>query len=279
MKIAATISEMRTLRKELPEPVGFVPTMGYLHDGHISLVRAAKEHGCASVVVSIFVNPSQFGPSEDLDKYPRDLERDKELLTEAGVDLLFLPTSEMMYPQGYQTWVTVEEVSQPLEGSMRPGHFRGVATVVAKLFNIVQPQKSFFGQKDAQQVAVLQRMVKDLDFPLEMVVCPTRREEDGLAMSSRNTYLTPEQRQKAVVLDRSLMAAKSAYEKGERDATRLRQTVLDVLHAEPLAEVQYVSVADAESLLELEGNTDKRLLISMAVYFGKTRLIDNLLLP
>jgi len=279
MKIAATISEMRTLRKELPEPVGFVPTMGYLHDGHISLVRAAKEHGCASVVVSIFVNPSQFGPSEDLDKYPRDLERDKELLTEAGVDLLFLPTSEMMYPQGYQTWVTVEEVSQPLEGSMRPGHFRGVATVVAKLFNIVQPQKSFFGQKDAQQVAVLQRMVKDLDFPLDVVVCPTRREEDGLAMSSRNTYLTPEQRQKAVVLHRSLMAAKSAYEKEERDATRLRQTVLDVLHAEPLAEVQYVSVADAESLLELEGNTDKRLLISMAVYFGKTRLIDNLLLP
>ncbi len=279
MKITATISEMRTLRKELPEPVGFVPTMGYLHDGHISLVRAAKEHGCASVVVSIFVNPSQFGPSEDLDKYPRDLERDKELLTEAGVDLLFLPTSEMMYPQGYQTWVTVEEVSQPLEGSMRPGHFRGVATVVAKLFNIVQPQKSFFGQKDAQQVAVLQRMVKDLDFPLDVVVCPTRREEDGLAMSSRNTYLTPEQRQKAVVLHRSLMAAKSAYEKGERDATRLRQTVLDVLHAEPLAEVQYVSVADAESLLELEGNTDKRLLISMAVYFGKTRLIDNLLLP
>ncbi len=279
MKITATISEMRTLRKELPEPVGFVPTMGYLHDGHISLVRAAKEHGCASVVVSIFVNPSQFGPSEDLDKYPRDLERDKELLTEAGVDLLFLPTSEMMYPQGYQTWVTVEEVSQPLEGSMRPGHFRGVATVVAKLFNIVQPQKSFFGQKDAQQVAVLQRMVKDLDFPLDVVVCPTRREEDGLAMSSRNTYLTPEQRQKAVVLHRSLMAAKSAYEKEERDATRLRQTVLDVLHAEPLAEVQYVSVADAESLLELEGNTDKRLLISMAVYFGKTRLIDNLLLP
>ena len=279
MKIAATISEMRTLRKELPEPVGFVPTMGYLHDGHISLVRAAKEHGCASVVVSIFVNPSQFGPSEDLDKYPRDLERDKELLTAAGVDLLFLPTSEMMYPQGYQTWVTVEEVSQPLEGSMRPGHFRGVATVVAKLFNIVQPQQSFFGQKDAQQVAVLQRMVKDLDFPLEMVICPTRREDDGLAMSSRNTYLTPEQRQKAVVLHRSLMAAKSAYEKGERDATRLRQTVLDVLHAEPLAEVQYVSVADVERLQELEGITDKRLLISMAVYFGKTRLIDNILLP
>jgi pantoate--beta-alanine ligase len=279
MKIAATISEMRTLRKELPEPVGFVPTMGYLHDGHISLVRAAKEHGCASVVVSIFVNPSQFGPSEDLDKYPRDLERDKELLTAAGVDLLFLPTSDMMYPQGYQTWVTVEEVSQPLEGSMRPGHFRGVATVVAKLFNIVQPQQSFFGQKDAQQAAVLQRMVRDLNFPLEMVICPTRREDDGLAMSSRNTYLTPEQRQKAVVLNRSLMTAKSAYEKGERDATRLRQAVLDVLQAEPLADVQYVSVADAESLQELEGNTDRKLLISMAVYFGKTRLIDNLLLP
>jgi pantoate--beta-alanine ligase len=279
MKIAATISEMRTLRKELPEPVGFVPTMGYLHDGHISLVRAAKEHGCASVVVSIFVNPSQFGPSEDLDKYPRDLERDKELLTAAGVDLLFLPTSDMMYPQGYQTWVTVEEVSQPLEGSMRPGHFRGVATVVAKLFNIVQPQQSFFGQKDAQQAAVLQRMVRDLNFPLEMVICPTRREDDGLAMSSRNTYLTPEQRQKAVVLNRSLMTAKSAYEKGERDATRLRQAVLDVLQAEPLADVQYVSVADAESLQELEGRSDRRLLISMAVYFGKTRLIDNLLLP
>lgn len=279
MKVAATISEMRMLRKDLPEPVGFVPTMGYLHDGHISLVRAAKQHGCASVVASIFVNPSQFGPTEDLDKYPRNLERDKELLTKAGVDLLFLPTNEMMYPQGYQTWVTVEEVSKPLEGSMRPGHFRGVATVVAKLFNIVQPQKAFFGQKDAQQVAVLQRMVRDLDFPLDMVICPTQREEDGLDMSSRNTYLTPEQRQKAVALHHSLMSAKAAYEQGERDATRLRQIVLDVLHAEPLAEVQYVSVADAESLQELEGRSERRLLISMAVYFGKTRLIDNILLP
>ncbi|HWQ46929.1 MAG TPA: pantoate--beta-alanine ligase [Longilinea sp.] len=279
MKTASTILEFRALRKELPEPVGFVPTMGYLHDGHISLVRAAKEQGCASVVVSIFVNPTQFGPAEDLAKYPRNPEGDLALLQAAGVDLVFFPTPEIMYPKGYQTWVTVEEVSQPLEGSMRPGHFRGVATVVAKLFNIVQPQKAFFGQKDAQQSAVLQRMVKDLDFPLEMVVCPTRREADGLAMSSRNTYLTPEQRQKAVVLHRSLTTAQKAYQQGEHDATRLRQIVLDILHTEPLAEVQYVSVANAESLLEVEGVTDTRLLISMAVYFGKTRLIDNILLP
>jgi len=249
--------------------------MGYLHEGHLSLIRRAREE-CDHVVVSIFVNPTQFGPKEDLAKYPRDLERDSRLI-EPYTDLLWTPTAEIMYPQGYQTWVEVEAMTLPLEGAMRPGHFRGVTTVVAKLFNVVQPHKAYFGQKDAQQAAVIRQMVRDLNFPIEIVVCPIVREADGLAMSSRNVYLDPGQRKAATVLYRSLSAAKEAYENGENNADQLRQVMKDVLASEPLAQMQYVSCADYETLEELE-IVNRKALLSMAVYFGKTRLIDNFVL-
>ncbi len=276
MKTVITFAELRAARNRMPGPVGLVPTMGYLHQGHLSLVQRARQE-CASVVVSIFVNPTQFGPQEDLATYPRDLPRDLAMLSEIGVDLVWTPSSEEMYPQGYQTWITVEEVTRPLEGEARPAHFRGVATVVAKLFNAVGPDKAYFGQKDAQQVVVIRRMAQDLNFPLEVVVCPTLREADGLAMSSRNVRLNPDERQAAVVLSRALQSARAAYETGERDAACLRQAMLDTQAREPLARPQYVSCADADSLQELtwvKGPT----LLSMAVYFGKTRLIDNIVL-
>jgi|SRR3990172_5980073 len=276
MMIVSTLDELRSARSILEGPVGLVPTMGYLHEGHLSLVRRATEE-CTSVVVSIFVNPTQFGPSEDLAAYPRDMERDLRLLEPLGVDLVWAPTPEIMYPSGYQTWVQVEALTGPLEGAMRPGHFRGVITVVAKLFNSVQPAKAYFGQKDAQQAAVIRRMTRDLNFPLEVVVCPTMRESDGLAMSSRNAYLNPEQRKAATVLYRALSAAKAAYEAGERDAEKLRALMRETLAAEPLARMQYVSCADYDTLEELEMVSAKALL-SMAVFVGKTRLIDNFVL-
>ncbi len=275
MKIAESISDVRRRRRELQEPVGLVPTMGYLHEGHLSLVRRAKEE-CASVVVSIFVNPTQFGPHEDLAAYPRDIPRDLQMLREIEVDLVWTPTNQTMYPIGYQTWVTVEQVTQRLEGEHRPGHFKGVTTVVAKLFNVVQPQRAYFGQKDAQQAAVIRRMVSDLNIPVEVVVCPTVRESDGLAMSSRNVYLSEEERRAAVVLFRALTAAKAAFESGERDAGSLRKLMMDVLLQEPLARVQYVSCANPETLEEHSGEFSSALL-SMAVFIGKTRLIDNIL--
>lgn len=267
------ISELRQKRAELPGPVGLVPTMGYLHAGHIALVEQARRE-CASVVVSIFVNPTQFGPQEDLSKYPRNLERDLELLKAAGADLVWTPTPEEMYPQGYQTWVELDDLVKPLEGAMRPGHFRGVATVVTKLFNCVQPHKAYFGQKDAQQAAVLRRMSADLNFPVELIICPIVRAEDGLALSSRNVYLNSVERQAATVLSRSLKAAAAAFDNGERDAGRLRAIMTDLISTEPLARLQYVSCADVDSLVELDWVTGKALL-SMAVYFGNTRLIDN----
>jgi pantoate--beta-alanine ligase len=273
VKTTISISDLRSKISTLPTPIGFVPTMGYLHAGHIALVQRARRE-CASVVVSIFVNPSQFGPNEDFAAYPRDTARDLALLEPAGADLVWLPTPEIMYPSGYQTWVAVEEVTQPLEGARRPGHFRGVATVVAKLFNAVQPQKAYFGQKDAQQVAVIRRMVQDLNFPLEIVVCPTVREPDGLAMSSRNTYLSPAERQAATVLSRALRSAQAAVQAGESEAAHLRQVMSDTLAAEPLARPQYISCADPDTLQELEGVITQAL-FSMAVYVGKTRLIDN----
>jgi len=276
MKTITTLPELRAARAGLPEPVGLVPTMGFLHEGHLSLVRLARKQ-CASVVVSIFVNPTQFGPSEDLAAYPRDLPRDLGLLESEGTELVWMPTAQVMYPAGYQTWVTVEGVTQRLEGAMRPGHFRGVATVVAKLFNAVQPQKAYFGQKDAQQVVVVRQLVSDLDFPLEIVVGSTVREADGLAMSSRNAYLNPEERRAATVLVRALNAAKSACDRGERDAGNLRLVMAQVVNGEPLARLQYVSCADPHNLEELEGAVIQALL-SMAVYIGKTRLIDNLLI-
>jgi len=276
MKTVVTISELRAARLELAEPVGIVPTMGYLHEGHLSLAKRAGEE-CTSVVATIFVNPTQFAPEEDLDSYPRDLDRDLALLDKAGVDLVWMPTPEIMYPENFQTWISVDKLTQLLEGASRPSHFQGVTTVVAKLFNGVQPQKAYFGQKDAQQVVVIQRMVRDLNFPIEIVICPIVRESDGLAMSSRNSYLNSDQRQAATVLNRSLNAAKEAFESGERQAEKLRAIVTQTINAEPLAQLEYISCAHPETLLELEGNIEKALL-SMAARLGKTRLIDNMVI-
>ena len=282
MRKVSTLDELRESRLSFDGTVGLVPTMGFLHDGHLSLIRRARDE-CKHVVVSIFVNPTQFGPKEDLAKYPRDLEKDLRLISSletpstASEIVVWTPSAESMYPTGYQTWVDVEAMTHPLEGAMRPGHFKGVTTVVAKLFNAVQPHRAYFGQKDAQQVAVIRRMVRDLNFPLEIVVCPTQREADGLAMSSRNVYLDPEQRKAATILFRSLSAAKELYEAGERDAEKIRGKMKEVLASEPLAEPQYVSCADYDSLEELDVIQGKTLL-SMAVFIGKTRLIDNFVL-
>lgn len=276
MRTVITLTDLRSIRPTFPGIVGLVPTMGYLHEGHLSLVRRARAE-CDHVVVSIFINPAQFGPKEDLSKYPRDLDRDLRLIEPLGVDLVWMPTAETMYPQGYQTWVEVETVTRPLEGAMRPGHFRGVTTVVAKLFNGVQPHKAYFGQKDAQQAAVIRQMTHDLNFPIEIVICPIVREPDGLAMSSRNVYLDPEERNAATVLYRALNAARNVYENGERDAEKLRQMMREVIASEPLAQMQYVSCADYDTLEELETVAGKSLL-SMAVFLGKTRLIDNFVL-
>ena len=276
MLIVMQLEELFLARSFLDGPVGLVPTMGYLHAGHISLVEKAGLE-CKGVIATIFVNPTQFGPTEDLEKYPRNIDGDLKLLEAAGVDVVWMPTAQIMYPPGYQTWVDVENMTKPLEGSMRPGHFRGVTTVVAKLFNATRPDRAYFGQKDAQQAAVIRQMTRDLSYPIEIIVCSTRREADGLAMSSRNSYLAPEQRLAAVVLYRALNAAQSAYKEGERNAERLRQVVRDIINLEPLAKLQYVSCADYETFQELEVVNSKALL-SLAVFMGATRLIDNFIL-
>ena len=276
MKIVTTLEELWAARAAFPGPVGLVPTMGFLHEGHLSLVRRARKE-CASVVASIFVNPTQFGPNEDLATYPRDLDRDLALLEAAGADLVWTPTVEVMYPADFQTHVEVESVSRGLEGERRPGHFRGVATVVAKLFAAVQPQLAYFGQKDAQQTVVIRQMARDLSFPVEVVICPIVREPDGLALSSRNTYLHGDERLAATVLYRALTAARDAFDSGSRDAETLRGIMAGVIDAETLARRQYVSCADPITLRELDGPVE-RALLSMAVFVGKTRLIDNLLL-
>ncbi len=275
MQILTTVEDFRTAKARLPGSWGFVPTMGYLHEGHLSLVRRAQAEN-DRVAVSIFVNPTQFGPAEDLAAYPRDLERDLRSLEPLGVDLICHPTPDVMYPPGFQTYVTVEEVTKTLEGAARPGHFRGVATVVAKLFNIVRAERAYFGQKDAQQAVVIKRMVADLAIPTQIVVCPTLREPDGLAMSSRNTYLDSAQRSAAVVLYRALTAAKDQYDAGQRDAEALRAAMRYTLAQQPSAKVEYVSAADPDTLLELD-RVDDRVLLSMAVRIGTTRLIDNFL--
>lgn len=277
MQVVSEISELRAARPGLSDPLGLVPTMGYLHEGHLSLVRAARAE-CASVAVSIFVNPTQFGPTEDLDAYPRDLQRDLDLLRGEGVDLVWTPTPEVMYPPGYQTWVTVEDLTAPLEGAQRPEHFRGVTTVVAKLFNAVAPQRAYFGQKDAQQAIVIKRMTADMNFPIEVIVKPIVREPDGLALSSRNAYLNPAQRKAATVLSRALRAAQEAFESGLSIADGLREIMVRTIASEPLARVQYVSCADPGTLQEIQGEVSAKALLSMAVYVGKTRLIDNVIL-
>ncbi len=276
MKLIRTLSDLRTHISTLPRPLGLVPTMGYLHAGHLALVRRARAE-CASVGVSIFVNPAQFGPQEDLARYPRALERDLRMLGDVGVDVVWAPEAGEVYPDGYQTYINVENVAVPLEGAVRPGHFRGVATVVAKLFNAFTPDRAYFGQKDAQQAAVIRRMTRDLNFPLEVIICPTVRERDGLAMSSRNTYLQPEERRAAVVLYGALSAARNAYENGEQSAEALRATMQDYLAAEPRARTEYVSIAAPDTLQELE-RVDRNALLSMAVRIGQTRLIDNFIL-
>jgi pantoate--beta-alanine ligase len=275
MDVAATPAEMRAWRAARPAAgVGLVPTMGYLHEGHLSLVRASREAN-ALTAVSIFVNPAQFGPGEDFERYPRDEERDLALLRDAGVDVVYMPSAADIYPPGYQTYVTVEAVSRGLEGERRPGHFRGVATVVLKLFNAVRPDRAYFGRKDAQQLRVIQAMVRDLDLPLDVVPCEIVREPDGLAMSSRNVYLSPEQRAAAPVLYRGLCAARAAWSGGKRDADTLRAAARAPIAREPLAGIDYVSLVDDETLHELTGTVAGPALLSLAVRFGATRLIDN----
>jgi pantoate--beta-alanine ligase len=276
MKTIETVAAMQDLRMKLPGPVGFVPTMGYLHEGHVSLVKCAKAEN-KSVVVSIFVNPTQFGPKEDFKNYPRDIPRDLAML-EPFTDAVFMPSDTDMYPEGYDTWVEVKSVTEPLEGASRPGHFRGVSTVVAKLFNIVQPAKAYFGQKDAQQLLVIKKMAADLNMPLEVIACPTVREPDGLAMSSRNTYLTPELRKGAPVLYKALTLAQKEFSGGEIDSEKLRNDMKALISKEPLSEIVYVSIADAATLKEVSGKIKPPALVSMAVRFGKTRLIDNIIL-
>ncbi len=276
MKVVETIAEMRQVRKDLKEPVGFVPTMGYLHGGHLSLVKRAREDN-ASVVVSIFVNPTQFGPKEDFKNYPRDTKRDLQLL-EPDADIVFMPSNAEMYPENYDTWVEVDAITDKLEGASRPGHFRGVSTVVTKLFNIVQPDKAYFGQKDAQQLLVIKKMVADLNMNLEVVACPTVREPDGLAMSSRNIYLKGQQREAATVLCRALNLAEKRWAQGERDAGEIRVEMTELINMEPLARIDYISIADAETLKETFHKIKPPVLVSLAVKIGKTRLIDNTIL-
>jgi len=256
--------------------LGLVPTMGALHAGHLSLVRAAKAR-CGVVVASIFVNPTQFGPSEDFAKYPRSFEADCAALAGEGVDVVFAPTVEEMYPKGETTWVTVEGVSERLDGGSRPGHFRGVTTVVAKLFHVIEPDVAFFGQKDAAQLAVIRRMVRDLNFPVEIVGCPIVREPDGLAMSSRNVYLSPEERRRALVLRRSLQSAESAFRAGERDAARLRENGRAVIAREPGVRLDYFEIVDPETL-EAVDRIARPALLAVAANVGSTRLIDNVVL-
>jgi pantoate--beta-alanine ligase len=270
-------SVARKIRREQDKTIGLVPTMGALHEGHLSLVREARRM-CDVVVVSVFVNPAQFGPGEDFEKYPRDLTKDTALLTDYNVDYIFAPTVDEIYPKGFATYVTVEGLSEQLEGSSRPGHFRGVATVVTILLNTVRPDFAFFGQKDAQQALVIKRLVKDLAFDTEIVVLPTVREDSGLAISSRNLYLTAEEQQAATVIHRALKAAKNAYKDGERSAGRLADIVRSTIENEPRARLDYVSISDAETLERLDKLDERPTLVALAAYIGKTRLIDNTIL-
>lgn len=277
MKVVRTIAEMRAIRAGLAAPVGFVPTMGALHEGHLSLVRLAARE-CGAVVVSIFVNPTQFNDKVDFARYPRTLESDVAMLKGSGCTVVFAPEAGEIYAVGASTSIDVGAVAQPLEGAMRPGHFAGVALVVTKLLNIVQPARAYFGQKDAQQVVVIRRLACDLDMPVEIVAAPTVREADGLAMSSRNALLTPQDRAAAPVVARALNAAHEAFGQGERDATRLRARMTAVLAGEPRAQSEYVSVADPDTLAELERVGSAGALVSLAARFGTIRLIDNILL-
>ncbi|MCI1692933.1 pantoate--beta-alanine ligase [Aneurinibacillus aneurinilyticus] len=277
MRTVSSIQELRASLKEVrPQTIGFVPTMGYLHEGHLSLVDKAKETADV-VVMSIFVNPLQFGPHEDLENYPRDLERDSHLAESRGVDILFFPSVEEMYPSGRKTTVSVQDITESMCGASRPGHFDGVTTVVAKLFNIVQPDYAFFGMKDAQQIAVVMQMVRDLNMPVEVVPCPIIREADGLALSSRNVYLSPEEREQALVLSRALQQVQSMVGLGERNVKTLRTAIEKVIQESPLASIDYIELRTYPGLMpieELRGDC----IVALAVRFGHTRLIDNIIL-
>ena len=270
-------SVARKIRREQDRTVGLVPTMGALHEGHLSLVREARRM-CDVVVVSVFVNPTQFGPGEDFEHYPRDLTKDTALLTDYNVDYIFAPTVEEMYPKGSSTYVNVEGLSDQLEGSSRPGHFRGVATVVTILLNTVRPDFAFFGQKDAQQALVIRRLVKDLAFDTEIVILPIVREDSGLAISSRNLYLTSDEQKSATVLHKALVQAKQAFKDGERNASRITDLIRQTVESEPRARLDYVTIADAETLEKLDRVDERPTLIALAAYVGKTRLIDNMIL-
>jgi pantoate--beta-alanine ligase len=279
MKIAKTITELKTCLAEIgkDKTIGFVPTMGYLHDGHLSLINKAQGQNDVTVV-SIFVNPTQFAPGEDLDAYPRDFDRDSQLAEAAGTDLLFFPDPGEIYPAGASTFVAVEgEITRKLCGQSRPTHFKGVTTVVNILFNLIQPTRAYFGQKDAQQVAVIKKMVRDLHLPVQLVVCPIIREADGLALSSRNVFLTPEERNQALVLSQSLAAAKALYESGEGRIKSLKDQIVSHINAMPLAVIDYVDILDCETLADIETITAPAL-VAVAVRFEKARLLDNIIL-
>lgn len=276
MKLLTMVSEMVEAGHKAERPLALVPTMGYLHDGHLELMKLARAES-ATVVVSIFVNPTQFGPSEDLESYPQDFNRDLEMLEQEGVDVVFAPPASEIYPFGHSTYVDVGDVGARLEGKHRPGHFRGVATVVAKLFSIVRPDRSYFGQKDGQQVIVIKQLVRELNLGVKVTVLPTVREPDGLAMSSRNTYLTDEERCAAPVLYRALVNAKELWDAGQAEADILRSGMKTLISKEPLAQIDYVSVADAVTLEELE-YVNRPAMVSLAVRFSKARLIDNILI-
>ncbi len=278
MRVVRSVAELRIAVKAMREQglrIGFVPTMGYLHEGHAALIRQSANR-CDATVVSIYVNPTQFGPTEDLAKYPQDLEADQNLCLRLGVSLLFLPDTQEMYPSNFQTFIEPGRVAEPLCGKYRPGHFRGVATVVAKLFNMVQPDLAFFGQKDLQQTAVVKRMVRDLNLAVDIAVVPTIRETDGLAMSSRNVYLTPEERRRALSISLALFSAESAFRAGERDAPRLQALVQECLWGVDV--LQYCELVDAQSLETIVGQVDRSAALCVAAFVGSTRLIDNILL-
>lgn len=276
MRIVDTVQEMQQVAAEARlngKSIAFVPTMGYLHEGHASLMREGRARGDL-LVASIFVNPAQFGAGEDFDSYPRDLERDSRIASSAGVDIIFAPKASDMYPSGYQTYVDVEKVTLPLCGASRPGHFRGVTTVVAKLFNIVQPDVALFGKKDFQQLAVIRRMVADLNMPVEIVGMPIVREADGLAMSSRNSYLSPDERRAALCLIHGIVEARRHYSAGERINERLKNIVMSIISSEPLAVADYIELRDTDTLEEMP-IVGENTLLALAVRIGKTRLIDN----
>lgn len=277
MRVIKTIIETRKIRRQLSGSVGFVPTMGYLHEGHLFMVRQAKKENSIAAV-SIFVNPTQFGPSEDLKKYPRDLNRDLELLEREKTDIVFAPSEQEMYPPKFNSWVDVEKVTERLEGASRPGHFRGVATICTKLFNIIQPTRAYFGQKDAQQVVAIKKMVADLNMDLEIVVVPTVRESDGLAMSSRNIYLNTEERKAAPVLFKALSLGRQLWQEGEHNADKICGEMTALIQKEPLASIDYISIADADTLEELKEIGRQPALVSLAVRIGRTKLIDNITL-